>query len=370
MGLKLFSFILFLSISRVHALTVLEASERILRSFATFEWPAIILMAGTVVATIGFLVLYEVRKFEVLVHKREKQNWQSFISSASELGLDNEEIKKLEKMVRSLNFSSPESIFTSNSVFENVIEGRLLDKMGRKRNFPESEYIQLRKFRKLLGYYDLPLRTPLVSTRQFPEGCEVELYSGTINAKMGLILEVTENEWCISHSLKTLPELKSLMTVSYNRKGDADYIILASVIGVSESEIRLDHTRNVSRKPQRIYNRAEISSAVRICLTQQQQHSLGLENNFLDGVFNDISLGGASIFLPVNLAPDSDIALEFNLNESKITDLKAKSIRSALSSANSDFKYKHSIVFKELDSATKEIISSFFIDLGKTLETK
>jgi c-di-GMP-binding flagellar brake protein YcgR len=271
--------------------------------------------------------------------------WKKFDSHVESLNLSRSNISVLREIIGESDQQEPITIIKSLISFETSLEkyyeSRDIESISNEK------LEEIRALRKTLGFLPLPPDMILTSTRQFNSGerCIIQIPDSgpSIYKGMSFVSRTDEKHWALTSpdvSQKILA--KTWIRISLTRPGDAEYTFKAQVLKDGEEELALTHTNSLNRAQQRNWVRVDVSVPVEV--TQiDSDNSIG---DIFSGKIIDMSGGGFGMALPVKLANQSKLLLNFELpGQGTIKDLPVKIVRVAGSYGNDKTKTVHSVAF-------------------------
>lgn len=321
--------------------------------------PVLLLSLGFVlVVVVGLLVILEIRKADHFHRRKMEIGWKKFYELAKKMGLTDQETLDLEVFLRKAEIISADAVFSSPLVFENCLE-TYLSTFGTKT--PDSEYEKVRHLRELLGYHQISVDNPYVSSRQLGEGVKVFVRHQDVSTGSSILVN-NEKSWSIKNGFDNIKDLKGSVKVTLTRFSDGEYAIKAPILLVTKNEIVLAHTRDLTRKQLRNWVRVEINLTVKVKLLKVKNQSQIKVGNLLVGKLSDISGGGVSLKIPTMLDSQDQMELDFELNGHKFKRIKSRVIRVNQVPMGKDDLYQHSLEFEDMESQTRERVIRFVFD--------
>jgi len=284
----------------------------------------IVSLAGLVIVFILLVVLLELRKAQRRRNSSDSLGWERFREKATQLRLTASETEALAEIIRTANLGNADSALNSPTVFENVLE-KYYDLNGR--SLEESDYAEVRALRERVGFTRLSNEIPYVSTRQiqqFASAPAVVFESGQVppvhdsadtrpgRKWMASILRVTEKYWAVSRPEGVAVVPGSWVRINITRPGDAEYRIRTQVVADIEGELRLAHTRDLSRNQLRNWVRVDVDLPAKVFRIFPGEIHDRVEEMMV-GHIRDLSGGGLSLSLATRLERGAYIDLEFEL---------------------------------------------------------
>ena len=300
--------------------------------------PLVVIVVLLVVA----LAAYDVHRSKKIKRELLALAVAKFDVQAAKLDLRLSSAAILKRVALKTGLQNPDSIMRFSHVFEDSLE-----------KYYESEKIEsisdemldhISALRKALGFSPLPRGIAITSTRQFCSGdkCVMRIPgNGTPLNGMGYVLDSDERQWAITRPDWPPLEVGILVHMEMTRPGDAEYAFSVRVLKDLDEEIVLLHTNKLHRAQQR--NWARINANIPVQATLMEETQIG---RLLSGKIADISGGGLSMALPVELMSDAMLLLSFELpGYGSITDLPVKVVRVAGISEGDYPKIMHSVAF-------------------------
>lgn len=337
--------------------------ERFSKGFAATADPvAIVGVAVFFLVLIGGIVIFEIVKSHARVSARTKLSWEQFKEFADEKGLRPTEASFLEHMIRKAGLPNAEAVFHSPVAFEDVIEHHYSAHSGGLHKVSREDFAQVTVLREKLGYANLPIEAPYITTRQFRIGDRIGIQFVEENKSgSSSILDVDEIGWTISNPLSTVVPIGSKVRVALTRGGDAEYQVVTRVGEFREDEIRLEHSRELTRKQLRNWVRVDVNLPVKVRILESEGGDFKV-NQLVPGRVLDISGGGMSIRVPGRVPKGARLALDFELAEFSFRAVEVQVVRVSPTPTGTDEAYQHSASFLGLAKPQQERIVRFVFE--------
>ena len=242
-------------------------------------------------------------------HRRENEvmfGTSLFDAQVKELGLLPEEVKILEKLVRSSKYENKDAVLNTASLFESAVSNYYEFK-GVDRVLPEVRST-IRDLRKKMNFTaDNPLAT-VCSTRQYNKGNRVDIFLEAGSKIMhSEILGGDEMKMEVAYD-ESLGAGRSLVgkTVSlrWTRPEDAVYTARVEVLSYSPGKLFLAHAESLEKKQLRRWVREIVDFPVEATLK---------DGSVIQGVLLDLSAGGILVGLPVDCVSGQHMNIRFEL---------------------------------------------------------
>lgn len=325
----------------------------------TLEPAVLVSIASTLVLLVGVVVLVEIRRSDARQKARAKIGWDKFFAAAAERALNSAEVSKLESLVSYAGIMNAEAVFVSATIFENVLE-HYYRKNGGVANLREDELLELRRLRDKVGFGQIPVETPFVSSRQFRVSDRVLVQM--VEHQRGGVSSIENNDerwWVIANPFPHEVTSGTQMKIALTRGGDAEYTIETRVLRSEKGKIFLDHTRSLHRKQLRNWVRIDVNFPSRTRVIEAEGAAAG---ELFAGRILDLSGGGLSVRLPKKFAVGSRFTMEFDLPEVHLKGVEVQVTRVASSASGADEMYHHSMSFINLAKPLQEKIVHFVFE--------
>lgn len=341
--------------------------------FGRFDPLYVFLVAFSLILLLGGFTFFEILKASLRKKEKVQTGWQYFSDLAEQKGLDAQEVEHLRGMVEDGEVGSADMVFDSAFIYEDALEAYLAQNAARFGK-DETAYAVLRRLRRKLGFHQLAVEVPVVSTRQFEEGLPAQLTLEGDKAIRGKVSEVNERHWymLLEEGESTRLLMGALRAgdshlVSLFRPGDGEYGLMPKVasLRVSTATICFEHSRELERRQQRSWVRVEVNIPCRA--TVQAAGETGAEASFavgqvLEGRLLDISGGGACARFSFPLPQGCRLLLNFDLPGTPFRGVRTEIMRlSALVRGGREV-FEHNLKFLDLDTPLQERIVRYVFE--------
>ena len=317
-----------------------------------------ILITGTMLLII-IAVLNEARRSNKIKNEMRALAIAKFDLQAEKLNLRLSSAAILKRIALRSGLHDLSSILQFSHVFESSVEkyyeSEKIDSIS------EEVLIQISALRKVLGFSPLPRGIALTSTRQFCIGdeCTIQIPENgqTTNKGTCQVLESDERQWSISHPAGLQLQAGDWVKMSLTKPGDAEYAFKTQALKSSDTELFLSHTSEFTRTQQRNWLRVNVNIPVKASIIEDSHMG-----EIISGRITDMSGGGLGMALPITLAKDAMLLLNFDLpGRGKIVDLFVKVVRVGEPFDGDPSKIVHSAAFAgDIDLAHEKIIQYVF----------
>ena len=331
--------------------------NRAMNKYFTAE--VIFILISCTLILIIIAVLNEARRSNKIKNEMRALAIAKFDLQAEKLNLRLSSATILKRIALRSGLRDLSSILQFSHVFESSVEkyyeSEKIDSIS------EEVLTQISALRKVLGFSPLPRGIALTSTRQFCIGdeCTIQLTetSQTTNKETCQVLESDERQWSVSHTTGLQAQTGDLVNMSLTKPGDAEYAFKTQVLRDSGNELVLSHTSDLTRTQQRNWLRVNVNIPVKATIIEDSHMG-----DIITGRITDLSGGGLGMALPVTLAKDAMLLLNFELpGRGKIVDLFVKVVRVGEPFDGDPSKIVHSAAFAgEIDLAHEKIIQYVF----------
>lgn len=298
----------------------------------------VVMLVSLALLFILLVVWMEILKSRKRRHASSNLGWEKFRERASYLRLTAPESSFLTEAIQETRYKSADSVLNSPTVFENVIE-HFYELKGLD-NLSEEELVLARQLRERLGFARLSNEIPYVSSRQFqlhdrspamldPGGSPGQPLAneGSVEKWMASIVAVNEKYWSILRPQGAPVAPGTWVRINVTRPGDAEYRIRAQVLEDLDGELRLKHTRDLSRNQLRNWVRVDVDLPVKAFKVMPGQERDRIEEVMV-GRIRDLSGGGISLSLASRVEKGALLDLEFELpGHGELRGLRVRIIR-------------------------------------------
>ncbi|MCF0214909.1 MAG: PilZ domain-containing protein [Fibrobacteraceae bacterium] len=269
--------------------------------------PGQLLWLGSIaIMLLVLVVLLEVHRINYRRENEEMFGSAEFDEKIQSFQFTPKETRTLEKLVRASHYENKDAVINSSSLFEaavtnfydfrNVFTVRdetlhAVEVLREKMNFTASN----------------PL-TIISSTRQWNIGNRIDFFlGGGKTMKHSEITRRDEKEWCISYDGSCGPHSQFLgkqIHVRWTRPDDAVYSAELQVRSYTNKELVLEHSSKLEKKQLRRWVREVVDFPVEASFS---------DGTVQKGLLYDLSAGGISIGLPVEVDGGTKISIRFTL---------------------------------------------------------
>jgi len=317
----------------------------------------ILIISSVIVLLVIAVVLYEVIRSNKVRRELQDLAWKKFDYSAKRLKLSFTGVAILKEVAYEADLQDPDAMIKSPQVLEIALEKYYQrKKIG---SIPIEKLDEIRNLRKALGFLPLSREMAYTSTRQFDNGCVVQISDNGIITNKGTchVIDSDELVWHIARPSELQVQIGSWLHLNMTRPGDAEYAFTAQVLQDSKGELALSHAVQLNRTQQRNWVRIDVSIPVEI--TQMSSDGAG---DIFFGKIIDLSGGGCGMALPIRLITGTFLRLTFELpGHGQVEKLLVKVTRVAGPYNNDTSKTVHSVAFEgEVNSIQEQIIQYVF----------
>jgi len=316
----------------------------------------IVTIATVIVLLVAAVVLYEILRSNKVRRELQELAWKKFDYSAKRLKLSSISLAILKEVADMADLQDPDAMLKSPQVLEHALEKYY--KRKRVESIPAERLDEIRNLRKTLGFLPMSREMAYTSTRQFDNGCVVQITEDGIIINKGTchVIGSDELNWYI-----TCPDIPvrvgTILHLNMTRPGDAEYAFSTQVLRELKGELVLSHATQLNRTQQRNWVRIDVNIPVEV--TQISNDGTG---DIFFGKIIDLSGGGCGIALPIKLRSGTFLKLNFELpGHGLVENLQVKVTRVAGPYNNDASKTIHSVAFSgDVNSIQEQIIQYVF----------
>lgn len=316
----------------------------------------ILTIAAVIVLLVVAVVLYEINRSSKVRRELQDLAWKKFEYNAKRLKLSLAAMAILKEVSAIADLQDPDAMLKSPHVLENALEKYY--KRKRVDSIAQEKLGEIRNLRKTLGFLPMSREMAYTSTRQFDNGCVVQIAENGIITNKGTcrVIDSDERNWYIT-SPDIPVQVGAWLHLNMTRPGDAEYAFNAQVLRNAKGELVLSHATQLNRTQQRNWVRIDVSIPVEV--TQVDSDGNG---DIFFGKIIDLSGGGCGIALPIKLRSETFLKLNFELpGHGQVEQLLVKVTRVAGAYNNDASKTVHSVAFEgEVNSIQEQIIQYVF----------
>ena len=229
-----------------------------------------------------------------------------FEALVKELGLLPEEIKVLEKLVRSSRYENKDAILNTATLFESAVSN-YYDFKGEENVQPDVLTL-IGTLRKKLNFTAANPLATVTSTRQYNETNRVDvLLDGGTRLFHSVILGTDERSLVVEYD-ESMGSGRSLVgrnvRLRWTRPEDAVYTARVTVKSFDRGRLKLTHATNLEKKQLRRWVREPVDFPVAATLE---------DGSICNGVLLDLSAGGILLGLPMDCSSGQHLKIKFEL---------------------------------------------------------
>ena len=261
---------------------------------------------GIAVLVLALVALWEIQRS---YYRREHEvmfGTPLFDAGVAEQGLLPEEVKVLEKLVRSSRYENKDAILNTAALFESAVSN-YYDFKGED-DVDEKVLSIIGTLRKKLNFTAANPLATVCSTRQYNETNRVDvLLDGGTRMFHSVILGMDERSLAVSYD-ESMGAGRSLVgrtvRLRWTRPEDAVYTAKVLVKSFENGRLSLSHATNLEKKQLRRWVREPVDFPVKATLE---------DGSSCEGVLLDLSAGGILLGLPVDCSSGQHLKIVFEL---------------------------------------------------------
>ena len=261
---------------------------------------------GIAVLVLALVALWEIQRS---YYRREHEvmfGTPLFDAGVAEQGLLPEEVKVLEKLVRSSRYENKDAILNTAALFESAVSN-YYDFKGED-DVDEKVLSIIGTLRKKLNFTAANPLATVCSTRQYNETNRVDvLLDGGTRMFHSVILGMDERSLAVSYD-ESMGAGRSLVgrtvRLRWTRPEDAVYTAKVLVKSFENGRLSLSHATNLEKKQLRRWVREPVDFPVKATLE---------DGSSCEGVLLDLSAGGILLGLPVDCSSGQQLKIVFEL---------------------------------------------------------
>ena len=261
---------------------------------------------GIAVLVLALVALWEIQRS---YYRREHEvmfGTPLFDAGVAEQGLLPEEVKVLEKLVRSSRYENKDAILNTAALFESAVSN-YYDFKGED-DVDEKVLSIIGTLRKKLNFTAANPLATVCSTRQYNETNRVDvLLDGGTRMFHSVILGMDERSLAVSYD-ESMGSGRSLVgrtvRLRWTRPEDAVYTAKVLVKSFENGRLSLSHATNLEKKQLRRWVREPVDFPVKATLE---------DGSSCEGVLLDLSAGGILLGLPVDCSSGQHLKIVFEL---------------------------------------------------------
>lgn len=261
---------------------------------------------GIVVLVLTLVALWEIQRS---YYRREHEvmfGTPLFDAQIKELGLLPDEIRVLEKLVRSSKYENKDAILNTATLFESAVSN-YYDFKGEE-NVKDNVLEVIARLRKKLNFTAANPLATVSSTRQYNETNRVDiLLDGGTRMFHSTIVGTDERSIIVEYD-ESVGSGRSLVgrnvRLRWTRPEDAVYTAKVAVKSFNSGRLTLSHATNLEKKQLRRWVREPVDFPV--------EATLG-DGSTSNGVLLDLSAGGILLGLPLDCSAGQHMKIRFEL---------------------------------------------------------
>jgi hypothetical protein len=259
----------------------------------------IVIMAFALVVLLEIQRSYYRREHEVMF------GTPLFDAQVQELGFLPEEVKVLEKLVRSSKYENKDAVLNTATLFESAVSNYYEFKGAGV--LPETR-ATIETLRKKLNFTAANPLAAVCSTRQYNVGNRVDLFlEGSAKVAHSEILRRNEKDMTVAYD-ESLGAGRSLVGkvigLRWTRPEDAVYTARVLVLSYDGGGLVLSHAETLEKKQLRRWVREPVDFPVEATLP---------DGSVSQGMLLDLSAGGILVGLPIDCAAGQRMKIRFEL---------------------------------------------------------
>jgi c-di-GMP-binding flagellar brake protein YcgR len=261
---------------------------------------------GIVVLVLALLALWEIQRSYFRREHEVMFGTPLFEAQVKELGLLPEEIKVLEKLVRSSRYENKDAILNTATLFESAVSN-YYDFKGEENVQPDVLTL-IGTLRKKLNFTAANPLATVSSTRQYNETNRVDvLFDGGNRLFHSTILSMDERNLVVEYD-ESIGSGRALVgrniRLRWTRPEDAVYTAKVTVKSFGGGRLVLTHSSSLEKKQLRRWVREPVDFPVVATLE---------DGSSCNGVLLDLSAGGILLGLPVDCSSGQHLKIRFEL---------------------------------------------------------
>ncbi len=261
---------------------------------------------GVVVLVLALVALWEIQRSNLRREHEVMFGTPLFDAHVKELGLLPEEIRVLEKLVRSSRYENKDAILNTAALFESAVSN-YYDFKGEE-NVDEAVLATIGSLRKKLNFTAANPLATVSSTRQYNETNRVDvLLDGGTRMFRSVILATDERNLVVSYD-ESVGLGRSLVGrtvwLRWTRPEDAVYTAKVLVKSFDGGRLTISHASTLEKKQLRRWVREPVDFPVTATLG---------DGSTCNGVLLDLSAGGILLGLPMDFSSGQRLKIKFEL---------------------------------------------------------
>ena len=261
---------------------------------------------GIVVLVLTLVALWEIQRSYFRREHEVMFGTPLFDKQVKELGLLPEEIKVLEKLVRSSRYENKDAILNTATLFESAVSN-YYDFKGEE-NVQSDVLATIGTLRKKLNFTAANPLATVSSTRQYNETNRVDvLFDGGNRLFHSTILSMDERNLVVEYD-ESMGSGRALVgrniRLRWTRPEDAVYTAKVMVKSFGGGRLVLSHASNLEKKQLRRWVREPVDFPVVATFE---------DGSSCNGVLLDLSAGGILLGLPVDCSSGQHLKIRFEL---------------------------------------------------------
>jgi c-di-GMP-binding flagellar brake protein YcgR len=307
--------------------------------------------------------------------KKQQANFAAsyFTEESKRLGLNTDDRGWATQLCASQKDSPLFEVLQSPVLFEKAVHAFLLDKAKEGTHVLATASEAVSRIRFKLGFRELSVEHPLVSTRNISPGVGGALFplpSGRDPLiKRVRVMDGGELNFVISVNADDSAILKPGQSYRFifTRKGDAAYSADVELHSIGADGLyRFYHTLNLFRQQSRRFARVDVRVVSEAKLKTRDGKVPDPEQPELTEpvsiTFLDISAGGASFVCEKPFCRNDVLAVSFAIKGSRKIQLDARVLRTETLDGAAIGKTRHHIEFQDIDDNTRELLVKYVLD--------
>lgn len=259
-----------------------------------------------VIMVLALMILWEIQRSYLRREHEVMFGTPLFDEQVKAQGLLPEEIKVLEKLVRSSRYENKDAILNTAALFESAVSN-YYDFKGEE-NVDEKVLATIGALRKKLNFSAANPLASVLSTRQYNESNRVDVVlDDDTRLFHSTILDMDERSLAVAYD-ESMGAGRSLVGRSirlrWTRPEDAVYTAKVMVKSFSNGRLVLSHASNLEKKQLRRWVREPVDFPVSATLE---------DGTGCSGVLLDLSAGGILLGLPMDCYSGQRLKIKFEL---------------------------------------------------------
>ena len=259
-----------------------------------------------VIMVLALVILWEIQRSYLRREHEVMFGTPLFDAQVKAQGLLPEEIKVLEKLVRSSRYENKDAILNTAALFESAVSN-YYDFKGEE-NVDEAVLATIGVLRKKLNFTAANSFATVISTRQYNESNRVDIVlDDDTRLFHSTILDMDERRLAVAYD-ESMGAGRFLIgrnvRLRWTRPEDAVYTAKVEVKSFSNGRLVLSHASNLEKKQLRRWVREPVDFPVEATLE---------DGSTCCGVLLDLSAGGILLGLPMDCSSGQHLKIKFEL---------------------------------------------------------